>query len=139
MKFLFVISLIILFLFSLFGWLMLSNLTHRQSFEEKVNDNLIVSKGTLENMLIPIVKNTSIENGNCLSYALYYKDYIKKIYPELDIRKIDMAGICPIGTIECGEDEGMPHTYLIINGHGGECILDQNELVCIQMRDEERK
>lgn len=103
--------------------------------EESLYVNVSI-RGTLEKMIIPIVENTTIENGDCLSYALYYKEYIKKIYPELDIRKIDMAGICPIGTKECGKDEGMPHTYLIINGHGGECILDQHELVCIQIRDE---
>lgn len=95
-----------------------------------------ISTGTLENMLMPIVKNTTISQGDCLSYAIYYQSEIKKVYPELDIRKIDLAGICPIGTKECGIDEGMPHTYLIINGHGGECILDQDKLICIQVRDE---
>lgn len=92
--------------------------------------------GTLYHLIHPIVENTSIKDGDCLSYTIYYQDYIKKIYPELDIRKIDRAGICPIGTKECGEWEGIPHTYLIINGYGGECILDQHNLVCIQVVDE---
>ena len=91
-------------------------------------------KNILKNIIKPIMDNTIIENGNCLSYTLYYKDLLKEIYPELDIRKIDLAGICPIGTKECGDMEGMPHTYLIINGYGGECILDQHKLVCIQVR-----
>ena len=94
------------------------------------------SIGTLENIIRPIMEQTKLENGNCLAYALYYLDYLSKTNYQLDVRKIDLAGICPIGTKECGEMEGMPHTYLIINGYGGECILDQHQLVCIQIKDE---
>ena len=125
---------VIIFVMLIVGGLMV--VKSKPSNTEMINDNEVISKGTLENMLIPIVENTLIEKGDCLSYALYYKEHLRKDYPELDVRKIDMAGICPIGTIECGEWEGMPHTYLIINGHGGECILDQKNLVCIQVRDE---
>lgn len=94
------------------------------------------SNGSLEKIIRPIMQNTSIKDGDCLSYALYYKDYLDTTDYKLDVRKIDMAGVCPIGTSQCGEDEGMKHTYLIINGYGGECILDQKNLVCIQIRDE---
>ena len=88
----------------------------------------------LEDLLTNLTQNTNIENGVCLTYTLYYKDYLTKNYPELDVRKIDLAGVCPIGTIECGEWEGMPHTYLIVNGHGEECILDQKKFTCINLR-----
>jgi len=110
--------------------------------EEKINDCPIIKCpklkpiGTLEKMLKPIMENTNIDNGTCLSYALYYLDYFNNTNYKLDVRKINLAGVCPIGTKECGEDEGMPHTYLIINGYGGECILDQHMLVCIQLKDE---
>ena len=87
----------------------------------------------LEKILINLSEGTQLEDGDFLSYALYYRDYLNKVYPKLDVRKIDLAGICPIGTKECGEWEGMPHTYLIVNGLGGECILDQHELRCIQV------
>ena len=92
--------------------------------------------GTLEKILTPMVENTIIENGDCLSYTLHYKKYLSNTNLILDIRKIDLAGICPIGTKECGEDAGTKHTYLIINGYGGECILDQHKLACIQVKDE---
>lgn len=88
----------------------------------------------LESMLRPIMESTSI-NGQCLEYTLYYHEYLKKNYPELDVRRIEMAGVCTIGTKECGDYEGIPHTYLIVNGHGGECILDQKKLACIQLRN----
>lgn len=94
----------------------------------------IIHRGKLENLLLNLTSITDIENGDCLSYALYYKEILEESYPRLDVRKIDMAGICPIGTKECGDMEGMPHTYLIVNGYGGECILDQKELACIQIR-----
>ena len=87
----------------------------------------------LERTLSQIKEDTNIENGNCLSYALYYKEYLNNNYPMLDVRKIDLAGICKIGTIECKDSEGTRHTYLIVNGWGGECILDQHELKCIQV------
>ena len=87
----------------------------------------------LEKTLSQITEDTNIEDGDCLSYALYYKEYLNNNYPMLDVRKIDLAGICKIGTIECGDSEGTRHTYLIVNGWGGECILDQHELKCIQV------
>ena len=87
----------------------------------------------LEKTLSQITEDTNIEDGDCLSYALYYKEYLNENYPMLDVRKIDLAGICKIGTIECGDSEGTRHTYLIVNGWGGECILDQHNLKCIQV------
>ena len=87
----------------------------------------------LEKTLSQITEDTNIEDGDCLSYALYYKEYLNNNYPMLDVRKIDLAGICKIGTIECKDSEGTRHTYLIVNGWGGECILDQHELKCIQV------
>jgi len=104
-----------------------------------LNNNLPITNkdiGTLENILMSMVENTLIENGDCLSYTLYYKKYLSKTGLKLDVRKIDLAGVCPIGTKECGDDEGMKHTYLIVNGYGGECILDQHKLACIQVKDE---
>lgn len=89
---------------------------------------------TLQSILQPIVDKTRIANGDCLSYALYYKDYLNKNYPDLDVRKIDLAGDCKLGYKICGDMEGMPHTYLIVNGNGGECIMDQTLLTCIQLR-----
>ena len=91
------------------------------------------TKGKLETILFDLKDNTNLYEGDCLSYALYYKTYLNENYPKLDVRKIDMAGVCPIGTVECGAMEGMPHTYLIVNGLSSECILDQKELVCIQL------
>ena len=87
----------------------------------------------LEKTLSQIKEDTNIEDGDCLSYTLYYKEYLNNNYPMLDVRKIDSAGICKIGTIECGDSEGTRHTYLIVNGWGGECILDQHKLKCIQV------
>jgi len=104
--------------------------------EDTINNETIKEIGTLEKILTPIVENTNIENGNCLSYALHYRKYLDNSGLNLDVRKVDLAGICPIGTKECGDMEGMPHTYLIVNGYGGECILDQHSLVCIQVKDE---
>ena len=102
--------------------------------KEQIVQNEIKQLPFLEDLLTNLTQNTNIENGVCLTYTLYYKDYLIKNYPELDVRKIDMAGVCPIGTIECGEWEGMPHTYLIVNGHGEECILDQKMFTCINLR-----
>lgn len=110
-------------------FIIFSLLPNKQAFK---TDTEKISEKTLENMINPFM-NITIENGDCLAYALYYKEILNKNHPELDVRKINMAGICPIGTKECGEWEGIPHTYLIINGHGGECILDQHKLVCIQV------
>ena len=87
----------------------------------------------LERTLSQIKEDTNIENGDCLSYALYYKEYLNNNYPMLDVRKIDSAGICKVGMTECKDSEGTRHTYLIVNGWGGECILDQHELKCIQV------
>jgi len=86
----------------------------------------------LESLLRELINKTQID-GNCLDYTLYYKEYLNNNYPNLDVRKINLAGICPIGTKECKEWEGMKHTYLIVNGWGGECILDQHNLKCIQV------
>lgn len=97
---------------------------------EKPNN---IESGKLSSILINLTQETTIKNGDCLSYALYYKEYLNKNYPTLDVRKIDMAGICPIGTKECKEWEGMPHTYLIVNGYAEECILDQKLFVCIKV------
>ena len=93
----------------------------------------IYRKGRLEILLSDLIDKINID-GDCLSYSLYYKNFLNKNYPKLDVRKIPMAGICPIGTEECGEMEGIPHTYLIVNGYGAECILDQKSLACIQVR-----
>jgi len=87
----------------------------------------------LENLLRELINKTKLVGGNCLDYALYYKGELEKVPQNLDVRKIDMAGVCPIGEEICGESEGIPHTYLIVNGLGGECILDQRNLVCIQL------
>jgi hypothetical protein len=97
----------------------------------------IKEMGSLEKIIRPIMENTTIKDGNCLSYALYYQDYLAETDYILDVRRIEMAGICPMGTKQCGKNEGIPHTYLIINGYGGECILDQQKLICIQVIDEE--
>jgi len=112
-------------------------------YQEQNNEIKIIdecsNKGRLESLLFKLENNTYIKNGNCLSYALYYKDYLNKNYPKLDVRKIDKAGICPIGTKECGDDEGMLHTYLIVNGYGAECILDQHQIACIEMKGSKTK
>jgi len=102
----------------------------------ETNITQIKEMGSLEKIIRPIVENTTIEGGNCLKYTLYYQDYLNKTDYKLDVRKINRAVICPIGTKQCGDMEGKVHTYLIINGYGGECILDQYNLVCIQVRDE---
>jgi len=88
----------------------------------------------LEQTLSDLQDNVTLVNGDCLKYALFYEEILNRNYPKLDVRRIKMAGVCPIGEIICGEDEGIPHTYLIVNGWGGECILDQNKLACIQLR-----
>jgi len=87
----------------------------------------------LPDILNNLVENTTIEGGHCLEYSLYYQDYLNKTHSELDVRRIEKVGICKIGMEGCGEWEGIPHTYLIVNGYGGECILDQHNLVCIQV------
>ena len=124
----------------LFGALIFGLITLFLLQNVSFSDNSILSQvrqdGSLAKILRPIMDNTTIVNGDCLSYALYYKDYLSKTNYTLDVRKIDIAGDCPIGTIQCGIDAGMPHTYLIINGYGGECILDQHLLACNQIRDE---
>jgi len=103
--------------------------------EIKMNEEPIKTRTyyPLESLLRKLVNKTYIVDGCCLDYALYYKEELERNYENLDVRKINMAGICPIGEKLCGEDEGIPHTYLIVNGMGGECILDQRNLVCIQL------
>jgi len=88
----------------------------------------------LEQTLSDLRDNITLVNGDCLKYALFYEEILNRDYPKLDVRRIKMAGVCPIGEVICGEDEGTPHTYLIVNGWGGECILDQKKLACIQLR-----
>ncbi len=90
---------------------------------------------TLKSILRNIINENhgTIEDGACLEYALLYEEILNRAYPKLDVRRIERAKICPIGETICGEREGIPHTYLIVNGIGAECILDQNKLACIQV------
>lgn len=97
-------------------------------------------QGSEESYLYSILEReiVDVENWNCLNYTLYYKKTLNEKYPDLDVRKIDKAGICNLnqeGIDEiCGEYTGMPHTYLIVNGYGSECILDQRQLICLDLR-----
>ena len=102
-----------------------------QSVNETQQESIKIYR--LEETLTNLSEDTHLENGDCLYYSLFYKEFLNNKYPILDVRKIDKAGLCPIGTEECGESQGMKHTYLIVNGWGGECILDQHQLKCIQV------
>ena len=98
---------------------------------EKENYHISTLKKILNEQILNLPENR--EGWECIDYTLYYNKTLKDLYPKLDVRKINMAGICPIGTKECGDYEGIPHTYIIVNGYGEECILDQTKYVCINL------
>lgn len=70
-----------------------------------------------------------IKNWNCYDYAKYYNKTLTEKYPELDIRWVRYVDICANKTY-C---DSKYHTFLVVGGYGGECILDQNEVSCINL------
>lgn len=62
----------------------------------------------------------------CRHYAEYYYNLFTEKYPELDVRWIRNADPCNNGEI-CN----VLHTFVVVIGYNGECIVDQTELVCI--------
>ena len=86
------------------------------------------------NKLIEIIKyeinNSNISHGNCLDYALYYNQSLRK-YTELDIRFPRHFDICNNLTF-CDSY----HTFLVVGGWGTECILDQRSYACLKLRGE---
>ena len=84
------------------------------------------TKSLLERVLIPEIVN--IEEGNCLDYATYYNKTLSEKYPDIDIRWPRHVDICNDLTL-CDNY----HTFLVIAGYGGECILDQKSIVCVDI------
>lgn len=84
------------------------------------------------NRLVEIIKyeinNSNISDGNCLDYALYYNQSLRK-YPELDIRFPRYVDICNNLTL-CDNY----HTFLVIGGYTSICILDQRSYACLKLR-----
>jgi len=79
----------------------------------------------LEQIAINESEKVYVEDWNCLDYSKYYNKTFTEKYPELDVRWIRMVDICNNDTY-C---ETL-HTYIIINGYGGTCILDQHQIAC---------
>lgn len=63
--------------------------------------------------------------GVCYDYSVYYDKVFKKYWPELDVRWIRAVDICNNGTY-CDS----LHTYVIVNGYGAECLVDQKRYMC---------
>lgn len=89
----------------------------------------------LEEIVEDVVFNVNLsEDCNCVNYSRYYMEYFIKHYPELDVRQIRYVDVCNNYTI-CD----YAHTYVIVNGYLGECIIDQNKYACIKIRDIEER
>ena len=65
---------------------------------------------------------------NCLDYALYYNNSLQK-YEGMDIRFPRRIDMCNNGTY-C---ENL-HTYILVNSHFSNCILDQKDYTCIHRK-----
>jgi len=81
------------------------------------------------NKLIKIIdyeiKNSNV-TGNCLNYTEYYNQSFRK-YKELDVRwENRYVDICNNKTYCNGS-----HTFIIVAGYGGECIIDQKNYACV--------
>ena len=78
------------------------------------------------------VSKADIPDGNCLDYTNYYNEVFqnKTKYPNLDVlyphRPVNISG-----GIESNNDS---HIYILINGYGGECIIDQYKIACIKIK-----
>ena len=126
----------ILIVIFLFLALVLSSFILFYNFPEKEEKEMIMAPfGNNEtSRLIEIIKyeinNSNISHGNCLDYALYYNQSLRK-YTELDIRFPRHFDICNNLTF-CDSY----HTFLVVGGWGTECILDQRSYACLKLRGE---
>ena len=84
----------------------------------------------LQSLLVEEIDQSNLTDGNCLDYATHYNETLTKNYPELDVRWPRYVDLCNNLTL-CDSY----HTYLVVNGYGEECILDQKSMACIQLRD----
>lgn len=82
----------------------------------------------LEQIAIDETKKVYVDDWNCRDYSEYYNKTFTEKYPELDVRWIRQLDICNNNTY-CKDY----HTYILINGYGGECIIDQHQVACVQI------
>lgn len=82
----------------------------------------------LEQIAIKETKNVYVKGWNCLDYSRHYNKTFSENYPQLDVRWIRRLDICNNKTY-CNS----LHTYILINGYGGECIIDQHHVACVQL------
>ena len=92
-------------------------LIYGQTFEPKFSLNEIL-EGEL-------VKNSS---WNCLDYSTYYNKTITEKYPLFDVRWPRHVDTCNNLTL-CDSH----HTFIIVAGNGGECIMDQSQIACVDV------
>lgn len=96
--------------------------------------NGLDNKSILQNMLkkeIITLNESDCKEGycKCWDYSNYYNKTLHEKYPQLDIRWIREVDICNNQSI-CKQY----HTYILVNGWNEECILDQNQYVCIKLQ-----
>lgn len=88
----------------------------------------------LEQIAINETKRVYVDDWVCRDYAKYYNKTFTEKYPELEVRWISGMDICSDETYCNGT-----HAYILINGYGGECIVDQHQVACIQLIDIENE
>lgn len=97
-----------------------------------VGDNQFDNKtmSILEQIAINETERVHVVDWNCRDYSEYYNKTFTEKYPELDVRWVRMLDICNDET-HCE----YLHTYILINGYGGECIVDQHQVACVHLID----
>jgi hypothetical protein len=105
------------FIIAYFGYLGYKDLTYEKLPLEKLLNSEIIELG---------------ENMVCRDYVKYYNETLSQKYPELDIRVIRYADIC--GIKNDNKNCTAYHTYLVVNGYCNACLLDQQNLLCEELK-----
>jgi hypothetical protein len=109
-----------------------SSQTQNMTISTQINQDILPPLETILHNEIKSFNMTEAECEfgwcKCLDYANWYNNSLTIKHPELDIYWLRHVDICNDLTL-CDSY----HTYLIVNGYGEECILDQKIYSCIQL------